>query len=153
LDEARGRGVGLLKRFLWQEATDEQLRVEETESFLTGGYARRLLDRAQPVPEWVWLNLLTHTSEHEVAERSAELMVPGSADAVTLLWQGAVAVLLRELADAAERSGRTLGDLQQGLILNFEDRRPPALAVPVLGPSRFVQDVRKALDRWGGCDP
>jgi hypothetical protein len=72
-------------------------------------------------------------------------------DHVTVLWRGALDLLTQELITTAERNGSSVEEVQRALIVDVELKRPWAESgTSVLGPSQFVQDVRRALSRFRG---
>jgi hypothetical protein len=51
----------------------------------------------------------------------------------------------------ADRTGYSMKGLQHAVILNVElNCNRPLFSASVMGPSRFVEDVRQALNRFRG---
>lgn len=137
-----------------RSTTEERRFVEEAELFLRGEYAEHLLDEGCTVPEWAWLSLLTHTPGDILAERVAGLLTSGKSDGVAVLWQAAVSLLAQEMVNTAERRDCSIASLQRALTVELETGGGPSPTVAIMGPVRFIQDVRSVLACCrGNCDP
>lgn len=141
--------MGLIRRgrARWPPTGEEHILADEAERFLSGGLAGDLLALGAPVPAWAWLGFLAHTPEDELEVRAGEVLALGRADTVSLLWQGAVALLVEEIVHTSERSGCTVGDLQEALVVELGAGTGTAAAVLELGPSRFIDEVCSVLVR------
>lgn len=135
------------ERSRWRPTPDGKILAEEAEQFLNGELAGELLVVGAPVPAWAWLAFLAHTRESELELRLDELVHLGRFDTNSLLWQGAVALLVQEMVHTAERSGCTIGDLQETLVAVLEAESGRAAAIEHLGPHGFVQMVCSVLVR------
>ncbi len=125
--------------------------VRESQSFLMGRYPDVLRAQGLPVPGWAWLSMLVHTPPDVLVAQAAEGKACGPTDHVTVLWQGALALLARELITLADRTGLSVEHLQHALIFDEGlERAWPVFDASVIGPSRFVQDVRQVLCRFRG---
>ena len=134
----------------WRPTAVGQLLVDETEQFLSGGYAGNLLAFGAPVPAWAWLGLLAHTPEDELEARAEAVLDMGRTDTASLLWQGAVALLVQEIVHTSKQIGCTVGDLQEALVVELEARTGSVASTMDLEPSRFIQDVCSVLARCRG---
>ena len=141
--------MGLIRRvrFGRRPTDEERILVIETEQFLSGGLAADLLARGAPVPAWAWLGFLAHTPEDELEFRADELLGAGPPLAISFAWQGAVSLLVQEIVATAEPSGRTVGDLQEALVVELEARSHPAGGAVDRGPEGLIQDVCSVLVR------
>ncbi len=134
----------------WVTKHEGRCLVEEAEQFLTGTYVQSLLLQGMAIPEWAWVSLLAHTPEAQLSGRVDDLPPAWHADPVTVLWQCAVALLAQEVLATAESNGCTVGELQRGLISEFETGRRREGSTQTMGPSRFIQEVRSTLSRSHG---
>ncbi len=71
----------------------------------------------------------------------------GPADTVSLLWQGAVALLVQEIVQTSAQVGCTVGDVQEALVVELETGTGTAAAALDAGPGRFIQEVCSVLVR------
>jgi hypothetical protein len=113
----------------WRPTAVGQLLVDETEQFLSGGYAGNLLAIGAPVPAWAWLGLLAHTPEDELEARAEAVLDMGRNDTASVLWQGAVALLVEEIVHTSKQIGCTVGDLQEAWLSSWRPG-PGALRRP-----------------------
>jgi hypothetical protein len=132
------------------EALGRQL-VLECEGFLAGRYPGILQDHGLPVPEWAWLSVLAHAPASALEARAVGGLRHRPVDRATAQWSEAVALLARELVITASRTGRPVEELQHTIIVDVELRaagsEPPAERA---GPTRLVDDVRRAIARFRG---
>jgi len=129
----------------WRSTVEERILIEEVEHFLSGGLAADLLAIGVPVPAWAWLGFLAHTPEDELEVRAEAVFTMGPADAASLLWQGAVALLVQEIVDTSKQSGCTVGDLQRALMVELEARPGRGALTVDPGTGRFIQEVCSVL--------
>jgi len=141
----------------WERSRDRRLEsqarqlVNECESFLVGRYPSVLRAQGLPVPEWAWLSMLAHAPVDRLVTQNAGVRRRQIGDHLTVLWLGAVALLAQELVMVADRTGCSVEELQHAVILNVElNWRRPLFGASVMGPSRFVEEVRQALSRFRG---
>lgn len=131
--------------------TQARQLVRDCESFLLGRYPWVLQAKGCPVPEWAWLSALIHAPADSLMAQAEREQAGPCPDHMTVLWQGALDLLAQELMTTADHTGCSVEELQRALIFNVElnpTRR--AVGALVLGPSRFVQDVRQVLGRFRG---
>ncbi len=125
----------------WQDPADARHRpwglgrnrhgelVSDCEAFLAGRLAEQLEQRGQPVPVWVWTNLLAHGTAQELAsERTAPSTHVIGADE---RWSAARSYLAGSVLDASDRSG--------GLEL---------VQARVLVPLELELSSRSEVERW-----
>jgi len=124
--------------------------VGECEGFLAGRYPSILQSQGYPVPGWAWLSMLAHAPADALVAQ-AEGAGRSCRDHLSVLWLGAVALLCQELVMVADRTGSSLEELQRAVILEVElTWKRPRFEGSVTGPSQFVSDVRRALQRFRG---
>ncbi len=125
--------------------------IEDCEGFLTGQYPSLLQDRGIPVPEWAWLSLLAHAHVDVLLDHATRGPRRDYRNRLNLIWLGAVALLTEELVLQAKRTGCSVEELQHAVLLPLELRWDrPWSAASTIGPSRFVEDVRQALNQFRG---
>ena len=125
--------------------------VEECESFLAGQYPSVLQARGDPVPEWAWLSLLAHAPADVLIDQAMGGPPRQYRDRLNLIWLGAVALLTQELVMQADRTGCSVEEVQHSVLLRLElSWARPWSATSMVGPSRFVEEVRQAIDRLPG---
>jgi hypothetical protein len=97
--------------------------VEDCAAFLAGTLAEYRVVHGQTVLPWEWTNLLAHGDLAALRFISAgcreEPVLPIDEGPVAR-WQAARALLIADLLDLAETSGRSLSDLQQSVVIPFE---------------------------------
>lgn len=125
--------------------------VGECESFLDGTLPAVLERRGLPVPEWAWLSMLAHSPADALEQHVNGGSRGRFRSHVNAVWLGAIALLAQELVMVADRTGRSIEDLQHLLILDVELNWERSTATDwVMEPSRFVEQVRRALGRLKG---
>ncbi len=125
--------------------------VGECESFLVGELPSVLQHRGLPVPDWAWLSVLAHAPTDVVAGHASGGSRGRFRGHLNAVWLGAVALLAQELIMVADRTGCSVEDLQHDVLLNVElSWERPMPGESVVGPSRFVEEVRRALHRFRG---
>ena len=126
--------------------TEEAQLVDECARFLDGTYALTLMREEMPVPGWAWLNLLAHGSPALVAALAQAPMVDEAR--LGARWQAAASLLAVEMLTVAQRTGRSLGELQRSLVLRLEARPGPAQGRDLnADPANLVGAVRLVLGR------
>jgi hypothetical protein len=123
--------------------------VAECEGFLAGELPCVYLRRGIWVPEWAWLSMLAHASPEQLARYAEVGPRQRPYGNLELVWSKAVALLAHELLVASDRTGVGVGVLQHAVLVDMELRRDrPERVTWAEGPSRFVDEVRYALDRF-----
>jgi hypothetical protein len=131
--------------------TQARQLVTECESFLAGEYPSVLQRRGLPIPEWAWLSILAHAPADLLIEHAHGESRGRFRGHVHGVWLGAVALLAQELVTAADRTGCSVEELQHEVMLKVElDWVRPDGGASSIGPSRFVEQVRRALHRFRG---
>jgi hypothetical protein len=131
--------------------SQSRVLVEECEAFLAGQYPSVLQARGIPVPEWAWLSLLAHAPADVVLDHATSGPRRNYRDRLNLIWSGAVALLTKELVLQAKRTGCSVEELQHAVLLPLELRWDRPWSAPsTIGPSRFVEEVRQALNQFRG---
>ena len=131
----------------WRPTAAGQLLVGEAEQFLSGGYAYNLLAVGGSVPAWAWLGFLAHTPEDELEARADEVLDMGRADTDSLLWKGAVTLLVQEIVHTSELVDCTVSDVQEALVVDLEARAGSVASMMGVEPTRFIQEVCSVLAR------
>jgi hypothetical protein len=125
--------------------------VEECENFLTGQYPSVLQARGVPIPEWAWLSLLAHAPADVLMDHAACGPRRQYRGRLNLVWFWAVSLLIQELVLQANRTGCSVEELQHAVLLRLELRWDRPWSVDsMMGPSRFVEEVRQALNQFRG---
>ena len=111
----------------------------ECEAFLAGRYLEVAVMRDGPIPGWVWLNRLAHTSVAELAELSKPVHDPGNR------WRHTLAGLAGDILAYCRFADVDVLTLQQDVLVPLELQVMNLDASKVLSPEQLVHLVRDAL--------
>jgi hypothetical protein len=133
--------------------------VAGCEAFITGRYAEYFEERDQPVPAWVWMNLLGHGTHDELVSARGDLGSARGWARLNAAWRQARSYLAGEVLDAVDAGRGPLPQLQRRVLLPLESQLAVDLA-PGRNPKWLVTAVLAALEedrrrrrRRNGADP
>lgn len=125
--------------------------VRDCEAFLSGCLVDQLIDRHEPVPDWVWLNVLAHGGEEEIAALAGETAAPNPAWERS--WRQALELLAHEIITAECATGSSLLDLQRRVLIPLELELAEQGGQPPFGPGQLVGRVLCALNEYRARQP
>jgi hypothetical protein len=118
----------------------------ECEAFLAGRYLEVAVRRDGPIPGWVWLNRLAHTSVTELVELSELDHDLGNS------WGHVLAALAGDVLAYCRFAGVDVLSLQRDVLVPLELQVMNFNASTVLAPQQLVQLVRDTLRQQAtGC--
>jgi len=118
--------------------------VAECEAFLSGHFAQHLDEDRHSLPDWVWLNVLAHGGEDEIAALAAGKPRRRNSREHSV-WQQALAFLAQEVMNQATKRGCTLADLQRSTLVPLEFELAGRNPRSYMEPAQFVGTVLSAL--------
>jgi hypothetical protein len=118
--------------------------VANCEAFLRGRYAERLMERAERVPPWAWLNLVAHGTCDDLASAREPRRLVGSTILYTH-WVAARSYVIGEVFTALDSERGPLPRLQARVLRPLESELA-ADGLSVRFPRDLVGRVLQALE-------
>jgi hypothetical protein len=118
--------------------------VANCEAFLHGRYAERLMERADHVPPWAWLNLVAHGTYDDLVSAREPQRVAGSMVLYTH-WVAARSYVIGEVFAAFDAGRRPLPRLQARVLRPLESQLAAEVS-SVRFPRDLVGRVLQALE-------